>query len=61
MTRAGYVAPRSKCVRNRSMNPANARALRRALRREEQFVRLARRTGLVTVPKARRLRKAKRK
>lgn len=61
MTRAGYVPPRAKCVRNRSMNPANSRALRRALRREEQFVRLARRTGLVALPKARRLRKGKAK
>lgn len=56
-TRGGFVAPRSKCVRNRTTNPANARALRRALRREEQFVRLARRTGLVALPKAKRLRK----
>lgn len=60
-TRAGFVPPRSKCVRNRSMNPANGRALRRALRREEQFVRLARRTGLVALPKARRLRKGSKK
>jgi hypothetical protein len=32
----------TKCVRNRRMNPANPRALRRAIRRQESFVRLAR-------------------
>lgn len=31
-------------VRNRSMNPANPRALRRSIRREQSFVALARRT-----------------
>lgn len=34
---------RSKWVRNRSMNPANPRALRRAVRREHAFVALAKR------------------
>lgn len=33
----------SRWVRNRSMNPANPRALRRAVRREHAFVALARR------------------
>lgn len=37
----------SYCVRNRSMNPANPRALRRAIRREEGFVALAGRFGMV--------------
>lgn len=31
------------CVKNRSMNPANPRALRRAVRREQAFVSLAKR------------------
>lgn len=53
-----FIPPRSRCVRIRRANPANSRALRRALRREEGFVRLARRTGLVALPKSRRLRKA---
>lgn len=34
----------NECVRNRAMNPANPRALRRAIRREAAFVALARRT-----------------
>ena len=34
----------TKCVRNRRMNPGNARALRRAIRREASFVGLAKRT-----------------
>lgn len=33
-----------RCVQNRSMNPANPRALRRAIRREQAFVALARRS-----------------
>lgn len=33
----------SKWVKNRSMNPANPRALRRAVRREQSFVHLAKR------------------
>ena len=33
-----------KCVKNRHMNPTNARALRRAIRREHAFVALAKRT-----------------
>lgn len=48
----------TRCVRNRRMNPTNPQALRRALRREEAFIRMARRTGLVTVPKAKRVRRA---
>ena len=35
---------RSKCVRNRSMNVANPKALRRAIRREAGFVTLAKQT-----------------
>lgn len=35
---------RQKCVRNRTMNAANPKALRRAIRREKAFVALARRT-----------------
>jgi hypothetical protein len=35
--------PGSYYVRNRSMNPSNARALRRAVRRQQSFVALARR------------------
>lgn len=35
---------KSKCVRNRRMNPANPRALRRAIRREAAFISLAKRT-----------------
>lgn len=34
----------SKCVKNRRMNPANPRALRRAIRREAAFISLAKRT-----------------
>lgn len=49
----GMVVPK-----RRRMNPANPRALRRAIRREESFIRLARKTGLVTVPKTKRIRKA---
>ena len=35
--------PGSMCVRNRSMNPANAKALRRAIRRQTAFIGLAKR------------------
>lgn len=35
--REGYIAPRSKCVRNRSRNNANGRALRRAVGRLQGF------------------------
>lgn len=35
-------ATKSYLVRNRSMNPANPRALRRAIRREKSFIKLAR-------------------
>jgi len=45
-TRPGYhldKKTRSYEVRNRSMNPANPRALRRAVRREQGFVALAKR------------------
>lgn len=33
----GWIAPRSKCVRNRSRNAANGRALRRAVGRVQSF------------------------
>lgn len=55
--REGYVPRGSKCVRNRTINPANGRALRKALRREESFIRVARRSGLVALPKATRTRR----
>lgn len=32
-----------RCVRNRRMNPANPKALRRAMRRTDGFVKLAKR------------------
>jgi len=44
--------------RRRRMNPTNIKALRRAVRREEAFIRAAKKTGLVTVPKAKRVRRA---
>lgn len=56
-----FVGAGSRCVSIRRSNPANVRALRRAIRREEGFIRLAKRTGLVALPKARRVRKAARK
>lgn len=56
-----FVAAGTRCVSIRRSNPANVRALRRAIRREEGFIRLAKRTGLVALPKARRVRKAARK
>lgn len=39
-TKSGYVAPRSRYVRNRSRNFANGRALRRAIGRVKGFERL---------------------
>lgn len=39
----GYIAPGTKWVKNRSMNPGNARALRRSIRREQSFIALAKR------------------
>lgn len=42
--RTGFVAAGSTCVKNRRMNPANPKALRRAIRRERAFIGLARRT-----------------
>lgn len=56
-TSEGYVAKGTKLVRNRSQNPANVRALRRAIRRESSFIKIARRTGLVALPQATRTRK----
>jgi hypothetical protein len=52
-----FVPAGTRCVRMRRTNPTNVRALRRALRREEQFIRLARRTGLVRVPRFKRSKK----
>lgn len=49
--------PRKK---RRRMNPTNVKALRRAVRREEAFIRAATKTGLVAVPKAKRVRRAAR-
>ena len=43
-TSAGFVAPRTKCVTNRTMNVGNAKALRRSIRREQGFVKLAQRS-----------------
>lgn len=40
----------SKCVRNRRMNVANTRALRRSIRRLKGFEKLARRTLSITSP-----------
>lgn len=40
------------------MNPTNPKALRRAQRREESFIRIARKSGLVMLPKAKRVRRA---
>lgn len=53
-----FVMPGSRCVRIRRINPGNGRAVRRAIRRENSFVKLAVGTGLVAVPKAKRVRKA---
>ncbi len=61
LTPGTFVAAGTRCVSIRRSNPANVRALRRAIRREEGFIRLAKRTGLVALPKARRVRKAARK
>ena len=44
---AGYHADKAtgtKCVKNRRMNPGNAKALRRSIRREAAFIGLAKRT-----------------
>lgn len=42
-TKHGHVEAHSVCVRNRRMNPANGRALRRALRRVTAFGRIVKR------------------
>lgn len=39
----GYVEPRTKCVRNRTRNVANGRALRRAIGRASSFDKLVKR------------------
>lgn len=53
-----FVMPGTRCVKIRRLNPGNGRAVRRAIRRENSFVKLAVGTGLVAVPKAKRVRKA---
>lgn len=47
--------------KRRRIDPTNVKALRRAIRREAGFIKLARRTGLVALPKAVRVRRAARK
>lgn len=46
MTRQGIVPQGTRCVRNRRMNPTNPRALARAIRRGDAFVRLAKSFGM---------------
>ncbi len=53
-----FVDVGTRCVTIRRINPGNGRAVRRAIRRENSFVKLAVGTGLVAVPKAKRVRKA---
>jgi hypothetical protein len=53
-----FVAPGSRCVRIRRINPANGKAVRRAIRRENAFIGMAVKTGLVRAPRAARVRKA---
>ncbi len=53
-----FVAPGSRCVRLRRINPANGKAVRRAIRRENAFIGMAVKTGLVRAPRASRVRKA---
>jgi len=53
-----FVMPGSRCVRVRRINPANGRAVRRAIRRENAFIGMAVKTGLVKAPRAARVRKA---
>jgi len=43
-TKDGFVPPGSKYVTNRTMNVGNAKALRRSIRREQGFVKLAQRS-----------------
>ncbi len=53
-----FVAAGTRCVRIRRINPANGRAVRRAIRRENAFIGMAVKTGLVRAPRAQRVRKA---
>jgi len=53
-----FVAPGTRCVKVRRMNAANGKAVRRAIRRENSFIKLAVGTGLVRAPRASRVRKA---
>lgn len=46
-----YIEARSACVRNRRMNPANGRALRKALSRAYAFKRFAMKAIRLTAPK----------
>jgi len=46
LTRQGVVEQGTRCVKNRRMNPTNPRALARAIRRGDSFVRLAKSFGL---------------
>lgn len=47
----GVVFKGTRCVKNRRMNPANPRALARAIRRGDAFVRMAKAFGM-SAPKA---------
>jgi hypothetical protein len=49
-TKSGFHAPGSTCVKNRRMNVANPRALRRAIRRARGFEKLARKVLGFTSP-----------
>jgi len=53
-----FVAPGTRCVKSRRINPANGKAVRRAIRRENAFIGMAVKTGLVRAPRAARVRKA---
>jgi len=50
-TKAGVVHKGTRCVKNRRMNPTNARALGRAIRRGDSFVRLAKGFGMTAPSK----------
>lgn len=50
-TKQGVVMKGTRCVKNRRMNPTNARALGRAIRRGDSFVRLAKGFGMTAPAK----------
>lgn len=50
-TKQGVVYKGTRCVKNRRMNPTNARALGRAIRRGDSFVRLAKGFGMTAPAK----------